>query len=70
MTIRDFINTGIEIQGHINIKCIEEEKIYYNGDLFYAENFREVLDREITYIYPYITEDNLAGICIEIAEKE
>ena len=70
MTIQDFINTGIELQGHVSIKCIEEGKIYYDGELFYTKNIRKVLDREITYIYPYIAEDDFAAICIEIAEKE
>ena len=74
MTLRDLINNGVTIQGNIKIQCCGEEyfpEVYYEGiiDLDGIAAIEKYLDRDITYIYPYIVVINkvsFGGICIEI----
>lgn len=70
MTLREFLECGINIEGYKKIQCWENEDnpaIYYEGN---GTNIsKEFKDREIAYIFPYSTESG-AAICIELAEAE
>lgn len=70
MTLRDFLESGITLEGYRKIQCWEDENeptIYHKG---YDEgDLEEYMDREITYIFPYNTSPNEAAICIELAEE-
>ena len=72
MTIRDLLDSGVTIQGYTEIKCVEEKKEYYHGDFAFVCDFdsNDFLDREITFIYPVMYDNDMPGICIEIAEVE
>lgn len=70
MTLRELLESGINIEGYKKIQCWENEDnptIYYEGN---GRNIpKEFKDREIAYIFPYNTGSE-AAICIELAETE
>lgn len=80
MTLSAFLNSGIELQGEKKIQCWENDNdptIYYEGTGMDIPE--EYMDREITYIFPYMIRCGspyntsaicIAGICIELAEEE
>ena len=78
MTLKEFLESGIVLEGLIKIQCWENEDvptIYYEGFSIYYEGFygantalEECMDREITYIFPYNPTPFEPGICIELAE--
>jgi hypothetical protein len=68
MTLRDFVESGIELDGYRKVQCWQDETsptIYYEGYGFDVS--KEYMDRNITYIFPYERSfgDGLA-ICIEL----
>ena len=68
MTVRQFLKDETIVEGYIKIQCWENDDyptIYTEG---YSVNLKGIMDREISYIFPY---DNgiEACICIEIAEE-
>lgn len=70
MTLRDFLESGIEIDGWRRIQCWEDginETIYYEGYDFNTS--KEYMDRNIVYIFPFERAfgDGLA-ICIELED--
>lgn len=71
MILRDLIDSGIQIEGHVKIQCWENDTdptIYYEGDnLVYGSG--DHMEREISYIFPYHTGTEVA-ICIELEQKE
>ena len=70
MTLRDLIESGINIEGYIKIQCWEDEDnpaIYVEGNNNSIDIPEEYMDREIAYIFPYNTGCE-AAICIESSE--
>lgn len=70
LTIRDITEQITELQGYIKIQSIQNDNtiVHYVGEGLY--NLKdEILDSEITYIYPYHTGMEPA-LCIEIKEEE
>lgn len=78
MTLREMINNGVVLQGYVKIQCwenVDDLNIYYEGyiDEDGAKEIEEYLDRDITYIFPYVINLGkcvIGAICIELAEKE
>lgn len=77
MTIRDLINNGVTIQGHLKIQCwgpLDFPDIFYEGNIE-IDGFNKIekyLDRDINYIFPYaikIGNVSIGAICIEIEEE-
>lgn len=72
MLLRDFINSGINLEGYIKVQCWENEDnptIYCEGNNHVLDIPEEYMDREIIYIFPYMENDVTAAICIELAEE-
>ena len=66
MILRDFLESGIVLEGYRLIQCWEDEDgptIYYEG--YDADVPEEYMDRHIAYIFPFNTA-NEAAICIEL----
>ena len=66
MTLRDFLESGIVLEGYRLIQCWEDEDsptIYYEG--YDADIPEEYMDREIAYIFPFHTNSE-AAIYIEL----
>lgn len=71
MTLRDLIESGINIEGYIKIQCWEDEDnptIYAEGNNNGIDIPEEYMDREVAYIFPYNTGCE-AAICIELSEE-
>ena len=71
MTLKDFLKSGIVLEGFRKIQCWENEDgptIYYEGFDNKGIELEEYMDREITYIFPYNPTPFEPGICIELAE--
>lgn len=73
MTLRELLNSGVEIEGYRKIQCWEDE----NSPTIYHEGYdnkglsEEYLDREVAYIFPYainVEHCTIAALCIELAE--
>ncbi len=70
MKLRDFLESGIIIEGYRKIQCWESEDnptVYHEG--YDAGDLNEYMDRDVAYIFPYTTTPNEAAICIELAEE-
>ena len=72
MTLEDFMNSGIKLEGYIKIQCWEDE----NCPILYCEGYSDSMDipseylqREIDYIFPYAENDIVIAICIELKEE-
>lgn len=68
MTLRDFLESGIVLEGYRLIQCWEDEDgptIYYEG--YDADIPEEYMDRNIAYIFPF-SRFSEAAICIELEE--
>ncbi len=80
MTIRDMINNGVTLQGHVKIQCwgpLDFPDIFYEGNIE-EDGFNKIekyLDRDIKYIFPYVINIGQrnpvwhGAICIEIEEE-
>lgn len=71
MTLREFLESGIVLEGLRKIQCWENEDaptIYYEGFGNGDTELEEYMDREIAYIFPYNSSPYRLGICIELAE--
>lgn len=72
MTLRTLMESGVHFEGYIKIQCWETEdnpSIYcegYNNELDIPEN---IMNKDISYIFPYTENDTTPGICIELAEE-
>ncbi len=70
MTLGEFLESGIVLEGYRKIQCWENEDnptIYHEGTD--VGDLEEYMDREIAYIFPYNPTPYEAGICIELAEE-
>lgn len=75
MTLREFLESGIDLEGQKKVQCWEDEDaptVYYEGNgIDIAEEYKE---RKITHIYPYTEAYSsrrtcptyIAVICIEL----
>lgn len=83
MTLRDMMDAGVILQGQIKLQCWGNKDypdVYYEGNLEVdpISVIEKYLDREITYIFPYVV--NIGGvidgrvsvgaICIELEEED
>lgn len=66
MTLNDLFDSGICLQGKIKIQSWDNDEptIHYNGyaEEFYPNEYENIINREISYIFPYME----CAICIEI----
>ena len=72
MTIRDLFDNCVEVEGWVKVQCWENEdypNIYYEGYSLRSTP-EKYLDREIRYIFPFMTTDIEAAICIELCEED
>lgn len=68
MTLGEFLESGIIIEGCLKIQCFEPGDklvVYYEGED--TNNLSSYEDREIVYMYPYIRDNGEAGLCIELS---
>lgn len=71
LTLRNLLESGIEIDGYKKIQCWEDEDnptIYHEGYDFYGMD-EKYLDRKVRYIFPYNTGTEV-GITIELEEED
>lgn len=69
MTIRELLNSGIEIQGYVKIMICYEDTVKTVHETFNIRTAGNYLDREIYYIYP--KNDKADGhIVIEVEGNE
>ena len=72
MTLRTLMESGVHFEGYIKIQYTKTEDnpiIYcegYNNELDIPEN---IMNKDISYIFPYTENDTTPGICIELAEE-
>ena len=60
---------GQEEKGFIKIASWSDDGsqiLHYDGDSKLLKDFDTLLDREILYVFPYLRNDLIAAICIEI----
>lgn len=73
MTIGEFLESGIVLEGWYRVQCWETEDnptIYYEGYYLHSEFERSIYwNREIAYIFPYNAGGSTPGITIELAEE-
>lgn len=74
MTLRDLVESegGIAIQGYRKIQCWETEDrptVYHEGYDFFTLNDK-YMDREVTYMFPYMVSPGEAAICIELTHED
>lgn len=70
LTLRDLLESGIEIEGYKKIQCWEygdNPTIYHEGYDFYGMD-EKYLDRNVRYIFPNDTGTEV-GITIELEEE-
>jgi len=69
MTLRKILDDDVQIEGFIKIASWSDDGsqiLHYDGDSKLLKDFDTLLDREILYVFPYLRNDLIAAICIEI----
>lgn len=70
MRLRDFLESGITIEGYRKYECWEDGEtptIYHEG--YEDAGLEAYMDREVVHIHPYTSGPNLPAICIELAAE-
>jgi uncharacterized protein YcnI len=75
MTLRDMIDSGIQIEGYVEIRCWENDTypdVYYEGYDVDIDRSADYMDKEIAYIFAYEDkrDENGVRICIELRKEE